>query len=111
MDDAGHPHLKTEVETDVTAVRFTLAHARPTLSNALGKVCTIPVATRADARGFRWRHLNADPGCSRADLRPIAGPVGRTYPRASFKSVRRTIHRLESANSVCNCAVFLASPR
>ena len=34
----------------------------------------------------------------------------RTCPiRAA--SVRRTIHRLLSANSVFNCAVFLASPR
>lgn len=34
-------------------------------------------------------------------LRPFAGPLGRcgrTHPRASLKRVRRTIHRLQSAN-------------
>ena len=80
----------------------------------LGKVCTTLVATSADARVFRWRQLRCDLGHSRADSRPVVDPFGRcgrTHPRAPCKSVRRTIHRLESANSVCSCAVFLAKPR
>ena len=79
-----------------------------------GKVCTTLVATSADARVFRWRQLRCDLGHSRADSRPVVDPFGRcgrTHPRAPCKSVRRTIHRLESANSVCSCAVFLAKPR
>jgi hypothetical protein len=38
------------------------------------------------------------------------GPFGRTHAMAPSKC-RRAIHRLDSANSVCNWAVFLASPR
>ena len=50
----------------------------------------------------------------KADFAPIHGSLaafGRTHPRISCSNVRRTIHRLDSANSVCSCAVFLASPR
>ena len=36
--------------------------------------------------------------------------IGRTHPCASFKSLRRAIHKLLNANKVCNCAVFLTSP-
>lgn len=82
--------------------------------HVLRKVCTTLVATSADARVFRWRQLRRDSGHSRADSRPVVDPFGRcgrTHPRAPCKSGRRTIHRLESANSVCSCAVFLAKPR
>lgn len=51
---------------------------------------------------------------------PLAGVLGafrthfpcsrRTHARLPVKRLR-TIHRLASANSVCNCAVFLARPR
>jgi hypothetical protein len=51
----------------------------------------------------------------RSVLSPIHGPLavfGRTHPCAPiFKSRLRTIHRLDSANSVIRLAVFLASPR
>ena len=46
----------------------------------LGKVCTTPVATMAEARCFRWRQPQGDLGCSRADLRPVVGPVCRIGP-------------------------------
>ncbi len=81
---------------------------------SLGKVCTTLAAMGPDARCFRWREMRRDSGHFRVSLRlsgGLSGPFGRTHPRASCKSVRRTIHKLLNANSVCNCAVFLASPR
>ena len=48
-----------------------------------------------------------------AHCAPVPGPLavcGRTHASAPIK-VRRTIHKFDSANSVCSCAVFLASPR
>lgn len=80
----------------------------------LRKVCTTPAAMGTDARCFRWRQTQRDSGHFRADLRLVGGLLGRcgrTHPRASCKSVRRTIHKLLNANSVCNCAVFFARPR
>lgn len=84
------------------------------LSDGLRKVCTTLAAMGPDARCFRWREMRRDSGHFRVSLRlsgGLSGPFGRTHPRASCKSVRRTIHKLLNANSVCNCAVFLASPR
>ena len=55
----------------------------------------------------------------RGGARPVRGWItlvllhrslfGRTYPVASI--LRRAIHMLASANSMCSCAVFLAKPR
>ena len=50
--------------------------------------------------------LPARIGTAHADL----GCCGRTHA-ATPMSLRFAIHRLASANSVCNCAVFLAKPR
>jgi hypothetical protein len=36
--------------------------------------------------------------------------IGRTCPSSGI-NLRRASHRFVSANSVCSCAVFLASPR
>ena len=43
-------------------------------------------------------------------LRGAAATFGHTHPRISCSSVRRTIHRLDSANSVCNCRVLGQPP-
>ena len=69
--------------------------------------------------------LNGDNQISRGDLRDGMNPKvnsvgveavfdlaeGWTLERLTPASRLRAIHRLASANSVCNCAVFLASPR
>ena len=41
----------------------------------------------------------------------VLGGVNSTHAYSLRKSRRHAIHRLESANSVFNCAVFMASPR
>lgn len=53
-----------------------------------------------------WRRV---PGPFRRGFGHLAH-IGRTHPWASFKSLRRAIHKLLKANKVCNCAVFFASP-
>ena len=68
----------------------------------------------SDACDFRWRRFQPRVVRFKANFGPFRGPLAasrRTHPRTSCSNVRRTIHRLDSANSVCNCAVFLASPR
>ena len=48
-------------------------------------------------------------GCGLAAEVTCLANCGRTHAKAA-NNLRRTSQRLSSANSVCNCAVFLASP-
>lgn len=81
--------------------------------NKLRKVCTTHADTGVDALyqivAFLAREVRFAADSARLD-----GPLAvcrRTHARISCSNVRRTIQRLDSANSVYNCAVFLASPR
>lgn len=65
-------------------------------------------------RDFILRRFRIAIGSLKRDFAPFGGHLaafGRTHPRISCSRVRRTIHKLLNANSVCNGAVFLASPR
>ena len=80
----------------------------------LGKVCTTTVATRVSVPDFRWRYHTCFSKRLKVDFAPFVGPLAvcrRTHARNPCSSVRRTIQRLDRANKVCSCAVFLASPR
>ena len=82
--------------------------------NRLRKVCTTTVATRVSVPDFRWRYHTCFSERLKVDFAPFVGPLAvcrRTHARNPCSSVRRTIQRLDRANKVCSCAVFLASPR
>ncbi|AXM33081.1 hypothetical protein BRN52_16620 [Xanthomonas oryzae pv. oryzae] len=55
-----------------------------------------------------WGNLRV--GCDFCNVLAVLAAARQHYPLAGSKC-RRTIHRFDSANNVCTCAVFLARPR
>jgi hypothetical protein len=65
-------------------------------------------------RDFKLWQFGVINSCPKGYLAYDGGPpaaFGRNHLRISYSSVRRTIQRLDSENSVCSRTVFLPSPQ